>query len=376
MWNENVPFLMVDAGDLFGRRSKDEKHQTEFLCEMTGDLGYDGIGFGERDLNYGLPFLLEMIEKYGLPFTNANVRETATGKLILPEYLIVERNGIKYGLVSVLDPALKIITMTANEADFTVADPVATLRELLPRMRKEADCIVLLGHMGENNTEPVLKEVKGIDISVTGHTYRSLQTERIIDDTAIFSATHEGRYIGRGNLFIEEGTGRVMAIDVAVTSLDAAIDSDPDMQGKLDQYKTDLVSFKEAKRLAYPRNMGSDKEQFLGDRSCMACHDNAWQSYVNSSHRTAFSTLRAKGQSEEPECLSCHTTGYMYKNGYNAESKASLQNVQCEACHGYGTEHARDGKWVAQAKDSCVVCHDQENSPEFDYATYWEKIKH
>ena len=42
---------------------------------MTGEMGYDAIGLGERDLNYGLPFLKEMIEKYDLPFTNANVRD-------------------------------------------------------------------------------------------------------------------------------------------------------------------------------------------------------------------------------------------------------------------------------------------------------------
>ena len=42
----------------------------------------------------------------------------------------------------------------------------------------------------------------------------------------------------------------------------------------------------------------------------------------------------------------------------------------------YGSQHARDGKWLQQAKDSCVMCHDEENSPDFDYATYWEKIKH
>jgi len=367
---------MVDAGDLFGRRSKDERHQTEFLCKMTGDLGYDGIGLGERDLNYGLAFLQEMIEKYDLPFTNANVRDAKTGELILPEYLIVERNGIKYGLISVVDPALKIITMTADEADFTVADPVATLRELVPRVRKEAQCIVLLGHLGENNTEPVLKEVEGIDMSVTGHTYRSLQTERVLDDTAMFAATHEGRYIGRANLFVEKGTGRLMAIDVGVTSLDDALPADEEMQAKVDAYLKSLVEFQEAKRAAYPRTMGSEKETFLGERACMSCHEDAWKSYVSSGHRTAFATIRNKGQSNEPECLSCHTTGYMYKNGFSETAQVNLQNVQCEACHGYGTEHARDGKWVAQAKDSCVVCHDKDNSPEFDYATYWEKIKH
>jgi 2',3'-cyclic-nucleotide 2'-phosphodiesterase (5'-nucleotidase family) len=377
IYEENVPFLMVDAGDLFGRRTQDEKHQTEFLCRMTGDLGYDGIGLGERDLNYGLSFLREMIEKYDLPFTNANVKEAATGELILPEYLVVERNGIRYGLVSVLDPGMKIITMTGNEADFVVEDPVATLRALIPRLREKVDSVVLIGHLGENNTEPLIREVKGIDMSVTGHTYRNLQTERVLDDTAMFAATHEGRYIGRANLFIEEGTGRVMAIDVGITSLDDAVPDDPEMKAKVEEYKQSLVAFKEAKRAAYPRTYGSEQETFLGERSCMACHEDAWKAYVASPHRAAFATIRNKGQSNEPECLSCHTTGYMYKNGYSEEAPYNrLINVQCEACHGYGTQHARDGKWAAQAKDSCVACHDAANSPNFDYATYWEQIKH
>jgi len=28
------------------------------------------------------------------------------------------------------------------------------------------------------------------------------------------------------------------------------------------------------------------------------------------------------------------------------------------------------------AKEQCTLCHDHENSPEFDYATYWPKIAH
>jgi len=376
IWSANVPYLLVDAGDLFGQRSKDERHQTKFLCEVTGDFGYDAIGLGERDFNYGLDFLREMIQKYDLPFTNANVRDAQTGELILPEYIIVARNGIKYGIVSVLDPAMKIITMTSGDPDLTVADPVATLRDLIPRLRQEAQCIVLLGHMGEQNTEPLLKELGGIDISVTGHTYRSLQSERVLNGTAMFAATYEGRFIGRANLFVEEGTGRVMGIDVAVTSLDDKVDSAPEVQAKVDAYKAELVEFRAAKREAYPRTLGSGKESFLGDRSCMSCHEDAWQAYTSSKHRSAFASIRNKGQSNEPECLSCHTTGYMYKNGYDEKQPVNLQNVQCEACHGYGSQHARDGKWVAQAKDSCVVCHDKKNSPEFDYAEYWDQIKH
>ena len=56
--------------------------------------------------------------------------------------------------------------------------------------------------------------------------------------------------------------------------------------------------------------------------------------------------------------------------------RESLKNVQCEACHGYGTEHDRSGEWLAAARSSCVVCHDQANSPDFDYETYWSRIAH
>ena len=377
VWSEERPVLLVDAGDLFGSRNKNDEYQSAFLAEMTGEMGYDAIGLGERDLNYGLPFLKEMIAKHGLPYTNANVRDTGTGELILPEYLIVERGGIKYGIVSVMDPRHKIVTMTAEEAAFQVDEPVPVLRELLPRLRKEADTILLLAHLGEQKATDLLKEVKGIDLCVVGHTSRNINAERIVNDTAVFSAAYEGRYIGRANLFVDDADGRVMAIDVGITTLGDKMESDEEMLARVEKYKTDLMEYKTAKRAAYPRTMGSDKETFLGERACMSCHEDAWKVYMDTDHRSAFATIRYRGQSFEPECLVCHTTGFQFKQGYSDDAPFNkLKNVQCEACHGYGSQHSRDGKWLAQAKDSCTLCHDKENSPEFDYAIYWEQIKH
>lgn len=377
VWQENKPLLNVDAGDVFGPRNQNEREQTRFLCEVLGTFGIDAIGLGEQDLNYGLEFLREMIEKNGLPFISANVRDAKTGELLLPPYKVVERGGIKYGIVSVLDPQQQILTLTGGEGQFKVDDPVATLRELLPRLRKEADSILLLSHLGENGTEALLKEMQGIDMCVIGHSFRNIETERVINDTAVFGSAYEGRFIGRADLFIEEQTGRVMAIDVGIIDFDDKAPEDADVLQRVEKFKTDLTAFKDAKRAAYPRIHGSEKEQFLGDRTCFTCHEAAWQAYASTSHRRAYASLRSDGQSNEPDCLVCHTTGYQYKNGYSDERPFnSLVNVQCEACHGYGTEHARDGKWRLQARNSCVGCHDKANSPGFDYATYWEKIKH
>ncbi len=377
VFNEGVNTLILDGGDLFGQRNRNAQYETEFLLECMADFGYDAIGLGEKDLNYGLDFLNKVVQEMGLPFTNANVRRIATGELILPEYLIIEKNGIRFGVISVLDPAQRMISMMDKDLGLEVQDPVPVLRALLPRVREEADTIVLLGHLGDRLTDTVVKEIQGVDICVVGHTHTNLKSERILNDTVMLSAAFEGRYMGRADLFIEKSDGKVMAVDVEITSLDDAIADDPGMLARVEEHKVKLQEFKEAKRAAYPRSFGSEKESYLGERSCKGCHEDAWDVYASSAHRRAFNTLRSEGQNFEPECIVCHTTGYQYKNGYSDESPYNkMANVQCEACHGYGTEHSRDGKWLAQAKDSCVACHDKENSPDFDYATYWEKIKH
>ena len=362
---------------MFGNRNKNDRHQARFLSEVTGDFGYDALALGERDLCYGLPFLQEMMEKYDLPFTNANVRNAATTELILPEFLVVERNGIKFGICSVLSPEFQILTLNSRDPGLEVLDPIAVLRDLLPRLRKEADSIIVLSHLGDAATDDMIREVAGIDLVVTGHTSRSLKTEKVVNKTAVITAVREGQYIGRCESFINDKTGQVMAFDVMLQSLDDSIESAPDLLARVKEYKESLQAFKLETRARYPRNLGSEKEKFLGATVCKSCHADAWQAYVGSGHMRAMSSVRDSGRNFDPGCVVCHVTGYQWQNGYRDQRPYNqLANVQCEACHGYGTQHARDGKWGSQAKDSCAVCHDEENSPEFDYVTYWEKIKH
>jgi hypothetical protein len=52
--------------------------------------------------------------------------------------------------------------------------------------------------------------------------------------------------------------------------------------------------------------------------------------------------------------------------------------VGCESCHGPGSNHAKAPAKtnIARGVDpkTCVGCHDRENSPQFDYDTYVEKV--
>ena len=112
----------------------------------------------------------------------------------------------------------------------------------------------------------------------------------------------------------------------------------------------------------------------------------------------------------DPECLSCHTTGWQpqqytpFSSGF--ESMTSTQHLAgsgCENCHGPGSEHVRLERLelldevvaagdllsarqalqvsIARAKEhQCATCHDLDNSPDFHdegaFEKYWTQIEH
>lgn len=325
-----------------------------------------------------------MIAEHELPFTSANVRNAATGELILPEFLVVERGGVRFGIVSVMGQSHRIVSMTARDLEYEVADPAETLREVLPRLRQQCDTVVLLSHLGERPTETLLQEVEGVDIALVGHTLRSLTRERFVDGTLVLAAVHEGRMIGQARISIAPPSGQVMSAQVEVTTLYDTIEDDPMMLAAVEEYLQQVEDQRQAQREAFPRHLGSAEELFLGDNNCRACHAEIHNDWRRTGHAKAYTTLRTRSMQFEPECLSCHTTGYQYHNGYDEHERTNLAQVQCEACHGYGTQHSRNGDMLELARESCTTCHDNSVRPcydeqqdqDFDYARYWERIAH
>jgi hypothetical protein len=114
--------------------------------------------------------------------------------------------------------------------------------------------------------------------------------------------------------------------------------------------------------------------------------------------------------------LSCHVTGwdpqkyFPYDSGYLSLTKTpDLVGNGCENCHGPAGRHAAAENGEIDIKDAekealraalrlkvgpnegnksgqlfktesvvdrCMRCHDLDNSPEFDFQTYWPKVKH
>jgi hypothetical protein len=118
---------------------------------------------------------------------------------------------------------------------------------------------------------------------------------------------------------------------------------------------------------------------YVGAAKCKVCHVGIFNSWHETRHAEALSTLDGKN-AEDAACLACHTTGFG-AGGYGAEGTlADLEGVQCEACHGPGSlysfsstmldpERSRKAGLAPVDSLGCVRCHNAK-SPTFKGFTY------
>jgi len=111
------------------------------------------------------------------------------------------------------------------------------------------------------------------------------------------------------------------------------------------------------------------KYEYVGAKKCRMCHkkDEVYPTWEKTPHASAFDVL-SEEQQKDKACLSCHATGMDAKGNL-------LGNVQCEACHGPGSEYKskkimedrelaiENGLLIPDA-ETCVHCHDAKKAPE------------
>jgi hypothetical protein len=161
----------------------------------------------------------------------------------------------------------------------------------------------------------------------------------------------------------------------------------------------------------------ADEPHYVGAGKCKICHNKKsevqqFDIWKDSKHSHAYETLasdQAKvfateaGIETDPqqtaECLECHVTGLGLDSTMFAESFSIEDGVQCESCHGPGSEYkavsimsaskykkqrdkqhelAVEAGLVIPDEETCKACHN-ERSPAFkgfDFAEYYAKIKH
>jgi hypothetical protein len=381
---EDPDLLLLSAGDFYGRTGIIQMYRSRFLAGAMVRMGYDAVALGERELNYGLR-TIQTDAAEGLPVICANLY--SNGERLFPPYMITTVHGNRVGIFALLGEQPRDIE--GIELREPGEEGIAVLREL---QRKRCDVIILLAHMEGEKLLAMVPHLEGVSLVVRGHaTPGKVITEECADTLGgtfedagvpIVFAGDRGRALGRIDMAPERGGMRIAGRSIVY--LDRNVEDDGEMAATLETFTEEegnrLREMRLSEFVARDEVTGKVKERYLGFEICMRCHAELMPQFIESRHFRAFNILEIQGKADDANCLHCHTTGFGRFSGYDKgrEEKGDiyLRGVQCEACHGPGTLHARDGSYVTRAWESCRECHTAQWSPDFDEREYWKRAAH
>lgn len=417
------PVTALDLGGTLRRAREQSQYKFDALLTALKDMGYIGLCLGPEELKLSAEMLLakHVIDpehpEESLTFLGANVVffdiPGLEGGPV--DSKVVELNGVKIGVTGILGEGLIAdILPQGSNSSISVRPPADVLPEVVEKLESQSpDLMVLLSHASLAETHALVSQFPDFDIVISAGGVEDPDGKPVqIGSTKIITVGHKGKYVGVLGFYPDDPDNRFR---FELVNLDNRRFQDtPLMQQHMRTYQETLRDLEVATQML-PIGHPSGAE-FVGAASCGECHKKAYQKWQTSKHAHAFESLKRGREGEEatwisrisdPECLACHVTGWhpqdvlRYESGFLSETQTpTLMGQQCENCHGPGSQHvAYEELWkhdreqidletvVSQRKamhltldvarkQVCTQCHDLDNSPNFKFDAYWEKVKH
>ena len=316
------PYVLVDAGNAFADDKPQGRLKSEAIMRSFALMGYDAAAVNINRAVVDNGFITGLASQYRVPFKGA-IKAVKSG---LKVNISSDEKLVKKGMINILLSGKQVAELKAVKG-----------------------WDVIISSSGEQLDEPVAS-----------------------GKAAIVSGFPKGQKLGILSLKLNR-KGKVIGSSHRWQALKQDVAEDPIIRAVLKEYDRKVAALLKEEELK-PISGG----QYLGSEKCVECHQSYVDSWKATKHSAAFATLERAGKSKDPECVKCHTVGFGEEGGFlSLKATPGLANVQCESCHGPGREHAADFSPMRPIGiEVCLRCHTHENSPEFDYQKYLEKIKH
>lgn len=186
------PAFLFDSGDMFtGMLSN--LTRGEALMEMMISMRYDAMCVGNHEFDYGSENFARQMNRVPFPVLGANIFYKGTNHRYSRPYAIIERGGIRLGVIGIIGDDARSVAWQPGIADLDFRDPIPVVREAVKELRPQVDLIIVLAHQGETGPQQTDAEahpdlqrdfdediklcgaVPGIDVFVGGHAHRGIE---------------------------------------------------------------------------------------------------------------------------------------------------------------------------------------------------------
>lgn len=372
--------LVLDAGNVFSSPGLHGQIKSEIALEGMQMMSYSMFNLGYKDFVHGLDFLSDYTDQFSVPTINANVVYEDTGENITEPYRIIKAGSLKVGFIGVVAKSYgdEIVDATSNHArKVTVLDEMTTLQTQIDAIKNEVDVIIVLASVGLKKSITIANEMEGIDVIICSEGKDIIDDYLFYNGVYIVKAGYDGTHIGNLTLNFNI-TKNIVTVDSTTVELDSSFPDHEDLEDLMDKYHERLEELKD-ELLNREQEDPDTGWYYAGSSTCSGCHTSQSSQWNTTAHADTFIVLIDKDQEYNMDCIFCHTTGWGYTGGFIiSDTTPEMEEVQCEMCHGAGGEHIATGNLTFEtiSKVTCIKCHTEKTSPDFDYYSYYSAIGH
>ncbi len=214
--------ILVDAGDTiqgnFVETFKNDK--TSPMILGFNALDYDVWVMGNHEFDFGLKALATPLSQFKGTALAGNILWDS-GKPYLPAYKIVERQGVKIGIIGMDTPMTAEFAKGTDRIDgLTFTDPVQAVKKVIQQIHGQVDAIVLVAHMGIDNENQrpgtgvgdIARANPELAAIVAGHMHVKVDKE-VINGVIVTEPDKYGRALSRIDLQFEQQNGKYVLIN-------------------------------------------------------------------------------------------------------------------------------------------------------------------
>ena len=403
--------IPIDLGNQVRRFGPQAAIKFATTMSALKDMDYKAVGLGPHDLRIESGELIsEIVDE--TPLVSSNVM--IAGLPVSGGHKIIKSGKYRIGIASVMGENEQ---RGIRSPDIEFKKPAQAVAEAHAQFTKaKCSLMVLLCYASTEETKAIaMSSAQARDFRVVitagGADEPALEPIRIPGTRSFMVQTgKKGMYVGVLGVFPASN----VPMRYERIPLDKRFKDSPDVLQSLTNYQQQLETIykKDWSKLVMKPVDHPTGRKFLGSAACQDCHETAYEKWLTTPHHEATHSISNPTERSDiprhfdPECLSCHVTGwnaqdyYPYVSGYTElEASKHLHGNGCENCHGPGSAHvaAENGDDdltdaqiesirksmvlpLASAQERCLTCHDLDNDPNFHeegaFEKYWKQIEH
>lgn len=253
------PVLWLDAGDFsMGTLFHLPIRETGFELNIMKDMGMDVTTIGNHEFDLKPNGLAEILNS---ALINGSIPEIVSSNFVFSEssseddelekffkdktikpYVVKETDGTRVGIYGMIGKDAVEVAPFSKPIEFR--DSIEVSKEMVKILKEQesVDIVVFLSHGGvfENKDisedEITAKQVKGLDLIISGHTSERLKAPLVIDDTTIVHAGKYGQHVGVIDFVLKDK--KVKLENYKLVEINDSILGDADIQKKIENYIT------------------------------------------------------------------------------------------------------------------------------------------